>query len=604
MWLLNVHTRELEPFQGSDTPSYAILSHRWNDDEPTFKDVQKRRCLDRKGYQKVDLCCKQATLHGYKYVWIDTCCIDKRSSAELSEAVNSMYNWYLNAAICYVYLSDVTTESDNWIRSQWFTRGWTLQELLAPRKVEFYDSSWNYLGNKNEDWLEIGRRTGIPSKALKLHFCPTNFSIAQRMSWAAGRITTRPEDRAYSLLGIFDVNMPLLYGEGERKAFYRLQEEIMKTSTDSSVFAWSRSPDPSFGMLAGSPGSFSLPWISRHVLNDSAKPELRPFVSDYIYSKAGISGTFSLRQHTFNVYVASIGDIVPSIWNSMETLPSSPSQDYPHVGIFLQYFPSDKQYHRIQFDGAYCIALDVEAYTRTKPINTKIQISRCPSRAETSNDLSLFACEKLSLSLSPRSMFSVGYLKLGNLPQPSDTSPPFVSNLVSNSFVPGPCIVLENKLYIHFAYDLRQKLAVFISSFEGNLVGFMMNRENLFSPSPPASIERLVTFNGPNEVSINGSAGDNTQPDRKRQRYNPVSGEMPSLKDYSRARHVVVGDAMLTIIPRSGSHRIWFDFEDKNVDISETPIPVSWYLPRSHYRNLVDVAVANGTFIDMSSESP
>jgi hypothetical protein len=180
------------------------------------------------------------------YKWIDSCCIDKSSSAELSEAINSMYKWYANAQVCYAYLSDVDVDQnlESALRlSQWFTRGWTLQELLAPRVVEFYDRNWIEIGTKQSlSWL-LAEITGIGRGSLsgdKVHTC-----IAKKMSWAARRETSRAEDSAYCLMGLFDVNMPLLYGEGAQKAFIRLQTEIMARTTDESIFAWSF-PETSF----------------------------------------------------------------------------------------------------------------------------------------------------------------------------------------------------------------------------------------------------------------------------------------------------------------------------------------------------------------------
>jgi hypothetical protein len=164
-----------------------------------------------------------------------SCCIDKTSTAELSEAINSMFRWYREATVCYAYLADVT-EASQIKSSRWFTRGWTLQELVAPATVWFYALDWKYLGSKLDLQSEIRYITGIDTEVLTTGELEM-VSIARRMSWAAKRQTTRIEDQAYSLMGIFDVNMPLLYGEG-RKAFVRLQEETMKTSDDQSLFAW------------------------------------------------------------------------------------------------------------------------------------------------------------------------------------------------------------------------------------------------------------------------------------------------------------------------------------------------------------------------------
>lgn len=172
----------------------------------------------------------------------DRCCINKNSSAELSEAINSMFSWYKNAQVCYAYLSDVgivtslQQKQTDIKKSRWFTRGWTLQELLAPSSVVFFSNDWQSLGTKAELSDLLSDITDIDVdilRGLDLGFA----SVAQKMSWASARHTTRVEDVAYCLLGIFNVNMPLLYGEGN-KAFHRLQEEILKGSNDLSLFAW------------------------------------------------------------------------------------------------------------------------------------------------------------------------------------------------------------------------------------------------------------------------------------------------------------------------------------------------------------------------------
>ncbi|KAI1786352.1 hypothetical protein LXA43DRAFT_1065138 [Ganoderma leucocontextum] len=181
--------------------------------------------------------------NGYRYIWIDSCCIDKSSSSELSEAINSMYAWYARADVCYAYLADVPpgddhqAEGSRFRKSRWFTRGWTLQELIAPVKVDFLSKDWAPIGSKHALVDLVESVADINYKAL-LKLEPLDaFSVAQRFSWAAKRETTREEDRAYSLLGIFDINMPTLYGEGDR-AFRRLQEQIMQRIPDQSLFAW------------------------------------------------------------------------------------------------------------------------------------------------------------------------------------------------------------------------------------------------------------------------------------------------------------------------------------------------------------------------------
>lgn len=197
--------------------------------------------------------CDEAKRNGLKYGWVDTCCIDKKSSAELSEAINSMFRWYADADVCYAYLCDVDSK-ESFANSQWFTRGWTLQEYLAPRRLIFYDRSWTAFGSRGVLTGKIQKITGIPIYATEPGRLK-EYCVAERMSWASKRRTTRQEDMAYCLLGIFDINMPLLYGEGDR-AFQRLQEEIMKVNADMSLFAWEGLPYSRFSLLASSPVCF------------------------------------------------------------------------------------------------------------------------------------------------------------------------------------------------------------------------------------------------------------------------------------------------------------------------------------------------------------
>ncbi|THV43885.1 hypothetical protein BGAL_0834g00010 [Botrytis galanthina] len=238
---------------GSDTPEYAILSHTWgaDTDELTFEDLMNGTGQGKSGYRKLQFCGEQAKRDGLRYFWVDTCCIDKKSSAELQTAINSMFRWYKNAVKCYVYLSDVSINNHeqsnvfSWLpsfrESRWFTRGWTLQELIAPSSVQFFCSNGILLGDRKSLQQEIHEVTGIDVSALQGKNL-SEFSIEQRLSWAENRQTKHEEDRAYSLLGIFDVYMPHLYGEGSENSFRRLQEEIEKrakkhTLDDSSVLS-------------------------------------------------------------------------------------------------------------------------------------------------------------------------------------------------------------------------------------------------------------------------------------------------------------------------------------------------------------------------------
>jgi hypothetical protein len=204
------------------------------------------------GFEKIAKTCQLARRHGHGFAWVDTCCIDKSSSAELTESINSMWQYYLNAAICYVSLQDLPLDipiEDGLAHCRWFTRGWTLQELLAPKKLEFYDMSWSYRGSKDTLVQTISDIARIPIEILQGQHALTGYPIAMKMSWAASRKTTRVEDMAYCLLGIFDVNMPLIYGEG-MKAFRRLQEEIVKRKNDLTIFAWKALPGQEAQMLS------------------------------------------------------------------------------------------------------------------------------------------------------------------------------------------------------------------------------------------------------------------------------------------------------------------------------------------------------------------
>ena len=276
MRLLQTKTLQFSEFFDSHIPRYAILSHRWGDHEVSFNGMRKGTAPPGSGMIKIENFCRLAAARGFEWAWIDTCCIDKRSSAELSEAINAMFKWYKHSGECYVYLSDVEYPSqelsEGWPslsakfrKSSWFTRGWTLQELLAPRKskIVFFDANWNKIGSLPQLVKDVSKITGIEQSYMgfKQSRTPTGWtsgvaSVAKRMSWASRRQTSREEDMAYCLLGLFDVNMSLLYGEGAKRAFYRLQIEIMKKMDDESLFAWTSDQNMS-GMLAASPSSFA-----------------------------------------------------------------------------------------------------------------------------------------------------------------------------------------------------------------------------------------------------------------------------------------------------------------------------------------------------------
>ena len=270
MWLLNTKTKQLKDFQG-EAPQYVILSHTWEQEEVLFADVDNPTSRTKQGWKKVDKCCEIAAAEGWEWVWIDTCCIDKESSAQLSEAINSMFRWYQDASICYTYLSDFPNRSGETIQfkeSRWFTRGWTLQELIAPAYVVFFDQEWNDIGTRNSLSDPVQTATGVSARDI-LNF--SKCSIARRMSWASQRSTTRVEDMAYCLMGVFAVNMPIIYGEGDN-AFRRLQVEIMQISDDDSILAWHgrHSNGLQVESMQISDDDSILPWHGWH-LGDSDK---------------------------------------------------------------------------------------------------------------------------------------------------------------------------------------------------------------------------------------------------------------------------------------------------------------------------------------------
>lgn len=250
MRLINCSTFEQQQLHDiGGLVDYAILSHRWLDrGELTFKDYYAKRIVDGENSPALDKilgACRAARERDIEWIWIDNVCIDKSSSSELSESINSMFNWYRQAKLCIVYLAD--TDGSIWkkqdgkeVASEWFSRGWTLQELLAPRQMEFYDRGWRAFGSKSQLAQVIADASRIEVSYLngQKHF--RKASIATRLSWQAPRTTTREEDMSYSLLGVLGVSLDPRYGEGGYQAFVRLQEELIRNQTvsDESLFAW------------------------------------------------------------------------------------------------------------------------------------------------------------------------------------------------------------------------------------------------------------------------------------------------------------------------------------------------------------------------------
>ena len=339
MRLLNTKTLALEEFFDSQIPKYAILSHRWGEKEVSYKEMHKRRAPKGPGLAKIEKFCALAAERGFKWAWIDTCCIDKQSSAELSEAINSMYQWYKRSGECYNYLADVECSpyspkcwellwrdsgdssyqgqklSERFRNSSWFTRGWTLQELLASSKgwfffdamkrerSIFFDAQWNPIGSVGRLESDVVQASGIRRDHI---YGSRDASVAQRMSWMSHRQTSRGEDMAYCLLGIFDVNMPLLYGEGAEKAFVRLQQEIMKISDDESLFAWTK---PSLrglnGLLASKPDYFA---DSGNVVQSPGGSNRPPYWMTNKGLRLEVPKTHTLAGHILTLYLSCCFD--------------------------------------------------------------------------------------------------------------------------------------------------------------------------------------------------------------------------------------------------------------------------------------------------------
>ncbi|KAI1791391.1 HET-domain-containing protein, partial [Ganoderma leucocontextum] len=325
MWFLRTDRAELVYRPSSEGIVYAILSHVWGPSEQSFQDVQalQKRYSSPSDNPRSHACekirnfCIYAEAAGYELAWADTCCIDKTSSAELSEAINSMYTWYANADVCYAFLRDVSDSDDPELpdsafrRSKWFTRGWTLQELIAPLEVVFLSASWKPLCSKCAWPGLIQQVTGIDIDVLLSLVKLPSIPAARRISWASERETTRVEDEAYSLMGICGVNIPVMYGEG-RRAFTRLQEEIMKQSPDHTIFVWGLSHSVSIEELLA-----HAPWTDypRRAVHGETDPTYQVLFAPSPRAFQGSSQVqrVSVRRHalTAEISVAAMNNLQP-----------------------------------------------------------------------------------------------------------------------------------------------------------------------------------------------------------------------------------------------------------------------------------------------------
>ncbi|KAI5983268.1 heterokaryon incompatibility protein-domain-containing protein [Pisolithus orientalis] len=417
---------EVLKYGDDKTTSYAILSHRWGM-EVSYKEMTKLLKMEerkrdkvrqRDGYQKIIEGCERALKDGYKWLWVDTCCIDKRSSAELSEAINSMYSWYQNSQVCYAYIGDIEessfpsernnskfSKSNGW--PEWFSRGWTLQELIAPKRIEFFSKDWIHIGNKRRLGSTLEKITRIPVDILEHGITSKRPSIAQIMSWAADRRTTRVEDRAYALMGLFGVSMPMLYGEGE-KAFQKLQLEIMRMSSDQSIFAWDPyGRMPRYGsVLADDPSYFRDCRDIRVVESDQFVDKL----ADYVHSHdiGGLENGSEWRQtahsQLMSGFVATNAGI--QIW-----LPIIPYLD-PPTEFKAILACSDNDGKLITIDLASCRSTYNRSFNATEtrktyPLTRRLYLTYSPDARET----------PCCLTLDDRGAACHGFTRCGTFPR-------------------------------------------------------------------------------------------------------------------------------------------------------------------------------------------
>lgn len=347
MRLINVKSLELKEFRGCSPPRYAIVSHRWEDDEVTFDDIRDENFGHRKGYYKLEGACRKAFQYGCEWMWLDTCCINKTNAVELAEAINSMYNWYKEAEICLVYLFDLSdNQTDRHFEDcEWWSRGWTLQELIAPANVVFFDRHWQQVGRKADLCRPIARSTGIDIDVLR-GADPRTCSIAQRMSWAAKRKTTEIEDQAYCLLGLFNVSIPMQYGDRER-AFLRLQEEIIRRSDDPTIFAWDRyfPHGRRSGLLAHSPASFAA---CQHIVQ---APRLDSQLYGFQMTQLGLSINLFTIPYAMHTYLA--------ILECCEK-----STPFRYYGILIERQTVAEQFVRVDVGGRSVVSICIDPLTK------------------------------------------------------------------------------------------------------------------------------------------------------------------------------------------------------------------------------------------------
>ncbi|KAI5920460.1 HET-domain-containing protein [Camillea tinctor] len=473
---------------------YAILSHTWEKDEVIFEDINynTKSTKSEASRFKIRKACEQAARDGYDYIWIDTVCIDKRSSAELSEAINSMFAWYRDADTCYAFMIDAPDNTRSleskaeFSRSKWFQRGWTLQELLAPKEVTFFSGDWTPIGEKKGLSTLLADTTGIDIEILLGNQPVDSASVARRMSWASKREVTRPEDIAYCLMGIFSVNMPMLYGEGGEKAFLRLQEEIMKGSDDQSLFAWvdlAAPPGARFGLLASSPSCFL--YSNSIIPYQDWEPR-----SPYAVTNRGLRIDLHLtaREDEDGLFVAAVDCPAPPAY-----------EDSTFLAIYLKKLSSnDQQYARVKV-GQFAMI------RRRGPIQT-VYIRQKPHKP---SDEGAFPHHVVQLkSLPSPDIYSIVRVMIA---KPSNKHEPLPTRTDMKAILPKwplvfPILKGANQLaaVIIMERDDGERVAVLIGSLNSFQIAFdalelgvdedpetlkLQDMEDIFNPSTSGRIE-------------------------------------------------------------------------------------------------------------------
>jgi len=249
---------------------YVMLSHRWGENEPLLHDIQDKVVykLNAASVMKLQSFCKLARHAGYQWAWVDTCCIDQNNHVELQKSLNSTFVWFRHSALTIVYLSDVppSAKYGALAKSEWNTRGWTVPEFLASKAIRFYQKDWtlyldDYSPNHKESveiMDELEDATGIGARAL-VAFQPGMRDAREKLRWVSMRVTTVPEDIAYSLFGVFGIQLPILYGENAQNALGRLLQEIIARSGDITALDWIGQPSEFNSCLPADITSYAAP---------------------------------------------------------------------------------------------------------------------------------------------------------------------------------------------------------------------------------------------------------------------------------------------------------------------------------------------------------